>query len=113
MHPKAGDIRGEYLWCYLPTGTVIYSAQFKDYVAATNNNPQATATGDTPTDISDRPPSRGKPRALGPTFSTQGAILLQSMLRVHEPHNQSVLGRRVLYHYTRFASKKSQTFLAF
>lgn len=56
--------------------------------------------------------SRGKQKAVGPAFSTQGALLLQCMLRVHEPHNQAILGRRVLYHTPHVVSENLQS-LAF
>lgn len=57
----------------------------------------AESAAQDPTDaplLSDRRPSKGKGKQkANMTFSTQGAVLLQSMLRVHEPHNQVILDR--------------------
>lgn len=70
-------------------------ATSKDYTAASSNDPHVATAEDTPKDTAHKHPDRGKQKAVTPTFSTQGVILLQSMLRVHEPHNQSVLDRHV------------------
>ncbi|KAF8314735.1 ARM repeat-containing protein, partial [Clavulina sp. PMI_390] len=69
----------------------------EDYTAATATPSQPTEDPlprADPPPLSDRRPSKGKGKekaSAGINFSTQGVVLLQSMLRVHEPHNQVLL----------------------
>jgi len=88
-------------------------ATSKDYTAAASNDPQAAAAEDTPKATAHKRPDRGKQKAVTPTFSTQGVILLQSMLRVHEPHNQAILDRHVFITHVTYGFSTSKTCLAF